>query len=616
VLAAVALLLVRFALPVVWPEGVPVAVFGGLGGTLLVLVWWLFFSRAAWPERVGALALMALAVVAAPRILHPSIATGMMGMMFPLYAIPALAVAFVAWAVATRGLPDGARRLSMVVTILAACGAWALVRTGGITGDADSDFAWRWSPTPEEQLLARVAEPAHEGALPAEPTPEPPAPRLVEEPAPPGPTPAVEGAAAPPPGVVTPDEKAAVGGADTPLASPAAGEREGGEWPGFRGPGRDGVVRGARIEADWTSSPPVELWRRPVGPGWSSFAVQGGRLYTQEQRGEDEIVSCYDVTSGEPVWAHRDTARFWESNAGPGPRATPTLDGGRVYTFGATGIVNALDSGSGAVVWSRDAAADTLTEVPGWGFAGSPLVVGDTVVVAAAGVLVAYDAATGDRRWQGPPGGSGYSSPQLLTIEGQEQVVLLNGRGAIGVAPSDGTVLWEHEWPGDGIVQPALTGEGDVLIGTGSGLGAGHGMGVRRIAVRHGADGWTTEERWTSAGLKPYFNDFVVHEGYAFGFDGSILACIDLADGQRRWKGGRYGHGQIVLLPDQDLLLVLSEKGELALVRAVPDQFTEVARVPAIEGKTWNHPALVDDVLLVRNDREMAACRVSLEGRP
>jgi hypothetical protein len=140
------------------------------------------------------------------------------------------------------------------------------------------------------------------------------------------------------------------------------------------------------------------------------------------------------------------------------------------------------------------------------------------------------------------------------------------------------------------------------------------GMGTRRLAVAHGPAGWTVEERWASRAFKPYFNDFVVHGGHAFGFDGSILACIDLADGTRKWKGGRYGHGQLVLLPEQDLLLVLSEEGELALVKATPDPFTELARVPAIEGKTWNHPALVGDILLVRNGEEMAAFRLSLAG--
>jgi len=164
-------------------------------------------------------------------------------------------------------------------------------------------------------------------------------------------------------------------------------------------------------------------------------------------------------------------------------------------------------------------------------------------------------------------------------------------------------------------VQPALTADGDILIGSGSGMSAGAGVGVRRIAVAHGPDGWTSLERWTSVGLKPYFNDFVVHGGHAFGFDGSLLACIDLADGQRQWKGGRYGHGQLILLAEQNVLLALSEKGELALVAAAPDQYRELARFPTIEGKTWNHPVLVGDVLLARNDQEMVAFRLSLAGR-
>jgi outer membrane protein assembly factor BamB len=188
----------------------------------------------------------------------------------------------------------------------------------------------------------------------------------------------------------------------------------------------------------------------------------------------------------------------------------------------------------------------------------------------------------------------------------------LGGEGAISVAPSDGKVLWEHSWPGGAITQPALMANGDVLFNTISMAG---GIGTRRLSVSHDANGWNVEERWTSNGLKPYFNDLVLHKGHAYGFDGNILACINLEDGKRKWKGGRYGNGQLVLLSDQDLLLVLSEEGELALVGATPDQFNELARVPAIEGKTWNHPVLVGDVLLVRNGQEMAAFRLALAGR-
>ena len=276
--------------------------------------------------------------------------------------------------------------------------------------------------------------------------------------------------------------------------------------------------------------------------------------------------------------------------------------------------MNALDAASGAVYWSRNAATDTGAKLPGWGFASSPLVIDGTVIVAAAGHLVAYDSGNGTPRWYGPKTGWGYSSPQLATIGGVRQVLLLNGPGIVSVSPDDGKVLWQHDWPGDAIVQPGVTAEGDVLMGSATGMNGN--IGLRRVALAQGANGWTAQERWTTTGIKPYFNDFVVHKGYAYGFDGALLACVDLKDGERKWKGGRYGAGQLVLLPEQDLLLVLSEQGEVALVKASPDQFTEVAaRIPALEGKTWNHPVLAGDVLLARNAEEMAAFRLALATR-
>ena len=263
-------------------------------------------------------------------------------------------------------------------------------------------------------------------------------------------------------------------------------------------------------------------------------------------------------------------------------------------------------------MWSRNAVTDTGVNIPGWGISGSPLIVDDLVVVAASGALVAYDRAAGTQRWLVKSSGGSYSSPHLVTIGGVPQILLMGGAGVTSVAPAGGAVLWTHTWSGAPIVQPALTPDGDILITTGDAMG---GMGLRRISVARDSNGWTVQERWTSRGLKPYFNDFVVHEGHAYGFDGSILAAIGLTDGERKWKGGRYVHGQLVLLPDQDLLLVLSEEGELALVSATADKFTELGRVPAIEGKTWNHPVLVGDVLLVRNGQEMAAFRLARASR-
>jgi outer membrane protein assembly factor BamB len=536
--------------PEATPWGMVVAIYAGLAFVL----WWLLLSRAPWSERLGALALIVLAMAATKRVVHESIAGGGMGMLLYLYAIPVMSLVLVAVAAVGRRMSPGARRATMVGATLLACGAFTLLRTGGVTGDGDSDLHWRWSATPEERLLAQAEhEPA---ALPA---------------------------------AVEPSSSA--------------------DWPAFRGRERDGVVRGLRIATDWSASPPVELWRRPIGPGWSSFAVRGGLVYTQEQRGEHELVACYRLSTGEPVWAHRDPVRFWESNAGAGPRGTPTLGDGRVYTLGATGIVNALDAATGAVVWSRDAARDAGQAIPEWGFSSSPLRIDDLLVVAAGGRLAAYDVATGEPRWLGADGGMGYSSPHPATIDGVPQILLASGGDVASAAPADGSRLWEHAWEdGATIVQPGLTADGDVLVTAVYEMG---GKGLRRLALAHDAGGWTATERWTSRGLKPYYNDFVVHAGHAYGLDGGLLACIALEDGARAWKGGRYGYGQLLLLADAGLLLVLSEEGELALVAAQPEAFTELARFRALEGKTWNHPALAGDVLLVRNGEEMAAFRLA-----
>ena len=340
-----------------------------------------------------------------------------------------------------------------------------LIRTNGVTGDADSDFEWRWTPTAEQRLLARGRRRARAAGsgrrrdATREPSRRrPSADRL---------TPALPAAATP----------------TSAHAPQRTRDRSASTGPAFADPIATASFAACGSKPTGPRSPPVELWRRPIGPGWSSFAVAGDRLFTQEQRGDDEIVSAYNLKTGEPVWRHRDAARFWESNAGAGPRATPTLSNGRVYTLGGTGILNALDARDGSVVWSRNAATDTGTKFPDWGIASSPLVVGDVVIVATAGSLAAYDIATGKPRWFGPKDGWGYSSPHLATIDGVAQVVLLNGPGAIGVAPSDGTVLWKHEWAGDSIVQPA------VIAGRRppdrQRLGAGGQVGMRRLAVAH-----------------------------------------------------------------------------------------------------------------------------------
>jgi outer membrane protein assembly factor BamB len=599
---AIAIVLLYITAPLAFPEAeLPVGLFGALGGAVLILLWWLCFSRAPWTERLAVVVSMASVMPIAKQLAHPSVEGAGQGMIMYFFPLPVLMLGLVAWAAAARKLHGGGRHGALVAAIVLSLTPFLIVRTSGVTSSNSLgfDLHWRWTPTPEERLLAQAVDDPAPPAPAAAPV-APVAPSASLAPSAPSTPSAPSAPSAPAP--VAPVAPAAP-------AAPAAPVAPVPDWPGFRGAKRDSVISGVLIETNWSQSPPIELWRRPIGPGWSSFAVDGDFLYTQEQRGDDEIVSCYRVSTGEPVWRHRDGVRFYESNGGPGPRATPTLHNGRVYTMGATGILNALDAATGAVIWTQNAATDTGKTVPDWGVASSPLVVDDVVIVAVAGQLAAYDAGSGRQRWVGQPGGTGYSSPHLATIAGVPQVLLMRGSRTISVAPADGTPLWDHVSgpPSTSIVQPAVAGDDAVLIATGDAMG---GNGILRVAVTRGPAGWNVEERWTSRGLKPYFNDFVVHEGHVFGFDGSILSCIDLADGVRKWKGGRYGHGQLVLLPEQDLLLVLSEDGELALVAATAGTFSEIARLPAIEGKTWNHPVVVHDVLLVRNGEEMAAYRL------
>jgi outer membrane protein assembly factor BamB len=587
-LAIVAIQIAGVALaPVLFEDPMLAGIGAVVGGAVLIVLWWLFFSRAPWLERIGAVVLMVPLALLMKRLSDISIAGAGQGFLVYIMTVPLLAIGLVLWAASTRRLDTFARRVALVAMLVIACTPILLIRTDGVGGP--NPFHWRWTPTAEEVLLAETKD---------EPMVLPPA-APVEAPKPLAPESKPEEKVKPAP--VTTEAKTA----DAPAAPRRSLPKP--EWPGFRGPLRDGVVRNIRINTDWAAAPPMEMWRRPIGPGWSSFAVRGDLLYTQEQRGDDEMVSCYRLSTGQPVWRHRDAVRFYESNGGAGPRGTPTLHEDRVYAVGATGILKVLDALTGKRVWSRNIAEDTKRAVPYWGIASSPLIVDNLVIAASAGTLIAYDIASGDLKWKGPSYGASYSSPHLMTLDGVEQVVLLGGPGAISVTPADGKVLWIHKWEPGPMVQPAITDDGDILVNNVTATG---GVATRRLHVTRGADGWNLEERWTSTGLKPNFNDLVVHKGHAYGFDNNILAAINLETGQRVWKGGRYGNGQLVLLKDQDALLVTSEDGELAVVSATPDKYTEIAKIRIFESKTWNHPVIVRDVLLVRNGEEMAAFKL------
>lgn len=377
------------------------------------------------------------------------------------------------------------------------------------------------------------------------------------------------------------------------------------DFPQFGGPGRDGVVTGVALLRDWEGTPPSLVWRRPVGGGWSGFAVVGERAVTHEQHGEEERVVCYELGTGEVVWSRGNVAGYTSKLAGEGPRATPTIEGGSVFTLGATGVLSAFDLESGRRSWAIDVIADVAGKIPAWGLSGSPLVHGGNVLVgtgAAQGPsLAAYDAATGARVWAAGEGSAGYASPRLVTLAGVTQVVVFNNNSVAGHDPSDGRVLWSHPWSArqPNVAQPLPVGPRRLLVSSGYGIGSE----LIELTPRVGG-GFEVATIWASRRLKSKFASMILHDAHVFGLDDGILTCVALATGQRRWKGGRYGHGQLLRVGSD--LLVMAESGDVVLVALDGDEHREVTRFQAIDGKVWNPPALAGSRLLVRNDQEAA----------
>ncbi|HUW60683.1 MAG TPA: PQQ-binding-like beta-propeller repeat protein [Candidatus Bathyarchaeia archaeon] len=512
---------------------------------VLLIIWWLAASRAPVRDRWAGFALVA-AVLFWVYITQKS-----NGELLLMAAVPTITTGVVALLAVTFWLPWPVRRWC-VVALMAGCAAvFTATRADGIGSNFVPILAWRSSPTAEELVAAS------------------------------------EGLANPKPGAM----------AHVPAqAGP-------GDWPGFRGPARDGRAEGVTFSADW-STPPRQIWRHPVGPAWSSFVVVGDYLFTQEQRGNDEAVTCYLAATGEGIWVNRVPVRF-DNNMGPGPRATPAYDQGRLYTLGATGILQCLDAATGKTIWKRDVTQDAETKIPTWGFSGSPLVVVDRVIVFPGGdegkSVVAFDRTSGDLAWRAGAATGGYSSPQLTRIAEVSQVLISCDFGLMSLVPETGASLWEHPWKTKAdprIDQPLLVDGASVILGSTAGTG--------RLRVQKTESAWTVATEWTVKSFRPYFNDFVCHKGHCYGLDGNRLSCIDAQTGQGRWDAIRCG-GQVLLVPEIDTFLVLSEAGDVILVQAAPEKFTELARFKALNGKTWNHPVIAHGKLFVRNAEE-AAC--------
>jgi outer membrane protein assembly factor BamB len=454
-------------------------------------------------------------------------------------------------------------RLGILVLLLAAAAVFPrLIRAAGVTGDGQHiEFAWRWGATPREAA------------------------------------------------VVVPETGMPVRGiADLTRTTPD-------DFPQYLGPQRQAVLPGARLARDWAKTPPRLLWRQPVGAGWGAFAVVGEYAVTQEQRGDQECVVCYRVADGATAWIHADTTRFDSSMGGSGPRATPTIAGGRVYALGATGLLNCLDGATGRPIWAVNILNDNRAENIIHGVSASPLVVDNCVLVCPTGrngpSLVAYHRDTGTRVWQAGQDQASYGSPLLAELAGLRQVLLATSAGVTAHDVTAGQVLWSFPWTNGEEINcsqpiPHAGGTDQVFFST------GYGKGCALFRVERSAEGaWSVHPLWDSLQMKTKFTTPVLHKGFVYGLDDGILACVDVAAGKRAWKDGRYQHGQILLAGD--LLLVQAENGQVVLVEPVPDGLRELGRLPALTGKTWNNPALAGRFLLVRNDHEAACYELLLE---
>lgn len=402
-------------------------------------------------------------------------------------------------------------------------------------------------------------------------------------------------------------------------ASPGASPVQGGAvpasaptrnyWTNYRGPKRDGNYEATPVLTNWPSGGLSPIWKQPIGLGFASFVIADGRAYTIEQRRGQEVAAAYDVGTGRELWKQAWNAEYTDST-GDGPRATPTWDNGRVYALGATGELRCLDANNGTVIWGKNILSDNGAENLQWAQAASPLIVDDKVIVLPGGSggksVVAYNKNTGAPVWKVQNDRQAYVSPMLVELAGRRQIVVVSSSRVFGLVPESGALLWSYPWDTDmgiNVSQPVVVDNNRFFISS------GYGKGAALVEVKGSGNSFTATTIWENINMKNKFNSSVLHNGYVYGLDEGILTCLDVNTGERKWKEGRYGYGQVLLASGH--LILTSDTGDLALVKASPDKYTEVARFPALQGKTWNYPAIADGRLLVRNATEMAAYDIS-----
>ncbi len=522
---------------------------------LFFLAWGFTRRHFSFKQRLAAFAIIVGTMIVAGLAADPTVHVFGMGMM----GLPIVLTLATLWLWVTRQRSSRVELAGIAVASLVVFGTIALLRWDGLDGLQRSQMSWRWTPTAEQQFLT-----AHKA----------------------------RGKSAETTSVTVPT--------DVTVA----------DWTSFRGGERENVVAGVHL-GDWDAASPKELWRRRIGPAWSSFIAIGDALLTQEQRGAHEAVVCYSAKDGSEIWAHLSDDRFEETLSGTGPRATPSAAKDRVVAYGAKGELVCLDLATGQLIWSHDVLGDTSAAVPQWGLSISPLIVDDLVVVFSGGKddqgLVAYDLATGEPKWHSAAGTMTYSSPQVMTVGGVRQIVMQDEQSLSGYDIADGRRIWTHPSPNAGsfqpMIQPHLVGDDRLIVGWGS--------GTLSLQVTRDDDAWKLVELWSSNRLKPGFNDFIIHDGHIYGLDDGILCCVDVETGKRVWKDGRYGFGQMLFLADTNELLIVTEKGDVVRVAASPEGLQENGSFHAIDGKTWNHPIIAHGRLVLRNAEEMACFKLA-----
>ena len=387
---------------------------------------------------------------------------------------------------------------------------------------------------------------------------------------------------------------------------PATAEQAADSWPYYRGLHMDGRYP-EPVNTHWPDAGPPELWRVPIGGGYASFVVGDGLAYTIEQRREQEVVAAYELLTGVERWNVSWEARFEESMGGDGPRATPALYGGTLVALGATGELHALDSATGASIWRTNILEDSGAANLTWGMAASPAILDGAVLTAPGGpngAVIAYELETGATRWRALDAQGAYTAPAVLTLDDLSQIVLIGADQVISLATDGSETYWSRPWAtmnGINAAQPIQVAPNRIFISS----GYGHGAAVLEVDADLEAKTASVSEIWFNNRMKNTFSTSVFHDGYVYGLDNGILACVDPENGDRMWKGGRYGHGQVLLASGH--LLITTERGHLVLVRATPEGHQEIAALPAVSGRTWNNPAIAEGILLVRNDREAVA---------